>query len=1032
MKQPVPGEEHEDLYYNADNLKQVRYTEKVLETNSIANDAIDAYSYFNDNFDLTTASASLDAELTRPFGKIRLLASDQLSGVSQSERPVKAMVKFASETKIPNSFDVTTGAASGEMILIDFTFDAKNENALVSGNDVPAYLLGNAYIFASPSKTNYSMDVTVYSDEGMGAQIGHRQVSNIPLQENKLTTVIGNFYTNEGSLDVIVDDLFEEPENEVPVVEEVRLQTLEAAESKLVELSSDPDKADIDKFSVIVTERPDESDNNREIDIPAALEADIDLTFEQGVPAGGLTVKSTAASEGNSYAKKVVLTNNSTEKQPITIDLPDATFRLASGSYSAATVTTSENTFVLGVDAVVETLTVNKGNVKLYGIIENAFENSGKVTVYRCLSNDKSLQNLLNDNISGYTEILIEEEADIDGSRLSETKPELVKPVTIMSDAKVSNLVFKPEQELTYVVTISGEDVAVTLDGCDVYHLFDGGAKSSSSAICVNGVRQNVVLSNSNVVMTKSPKNQRGVNISEATDATVTLDNTHIGVSIEPQPDVYDNTMIEEFKASSDSRAISFFNNKGLTTLNITNGSLLERTFYALNWAGTSGKVIVNVEASQIDGRAAFNINTGVNEINVRNSKLVGRNYFTGPTENFAVIIYGYDCEGTKVKVSDNSEIISHNSPQTATNFEFSASLRSPSCELTVENSTLKELANGEVMPRMNYFIEDDWYGDNIVNVSNVAVEGKEGALALPLMVWDGKRKTEPRVGAYYNEDKIAEDFYVILEPSDLAWIADRVNEGSELKDMRLFFVRDMDFGGHSWIPVGCNGGEKSFKSSVVGNGMTVRNLVVNNLEASQSAGLFGTVKGGVIKDLVIENAVVKHVVDGSNGGVAVVAGSLYPNGTVQNVTVRNATIESNRWTGAIAGYIYGSVNGCTVENTNITLVPDMLLGKYDNGDKCGGIVGYSAADNHGTITGNSVLGLTVKGYRDLGGIAGAAKASALTDNTVENITVIVDQKTGNYGQKDANAGYVLGRNLGTESLPESNLEKGNNKIEML
>lgn len=240
-----------------------------------------------------------------------------------------------------------------------------------------------------------------------------------------------------------------------------------------------------------------------------------------------------------------------------------------------------------------------------------------------------------------------------------------------------------------------------------------------------------------------------------------------------------------------------------------------------------------------------------------------------------------------------------------------------------------------------------------------------------------------------------------------------------------------LDLGGHDWTPIGCNGGDESFDAYVFGAGKTIRNLVVDNLESSQSAGLFGTVDG-VIKDLVIENAVVKHVVDGSNGGVAVVAGSLYPDGTVKNVSVRNATIESNRWTGAIAGYIYGSVNGCTVENTDITLVPDMLLGKYDNGDKCGGIVGYSAADNHGTITGNSVLGLTIKGYRDLGGIAGAAKASALTDNTVENITVIVDQKTGNYGQKDANAGYVLGRNLGTEPLPESNVEKGNNKIEIL
>ena len=48
-------------------------------------------------------------------------------------------------------------------------------------------------------------------------QIGYRELTNIPVSANKLTTVIGNFYTNEGNLEVKVEDMFTNGEEEVPV-----------------------------------------------------------------------------------------------------------------------------------------------------------------------------------------------------------------------------------------------------------------------------------------------------------------------------------------------------------------------------------------------------------------------------------------------------------------------------------------------------------------------------------------------------------------------------------------------------------------------------------------------------------------------------------------------------------------------------------------------------------------------------------------------------------------------------------------------
>ena len=56
-------------------------------------------------------------------------------------------------------------------------------------------------------------NVTV-KDEA-GNITGTRSLSQIPIVKNKLTTVIGNFYTNSSTLEVIIEDPFEEPENEI-------------------------------------------------------------------------------------------------------------------------------------------------------------------------------------------------------------------------------------------------------------------------------------------------------------------------------------------------------------------------------------------------------------------------------------------------------------------------------------------------------------------------------------------------------------------------------------------------------------------------------------------------------------------------------------------------------------------------------------------------------------------------------------------------------------------------------------------------
>lgn len=212
-------------FYNVADLKNITY-QNGITVQDLTTDAADAY-YGTKEVNLAESNQTLQVTLRRPFGKIRLLATDnpQNQVADELKVPASAIIEFT-DTKVPAVFNALSGEASGEMEITGYTFEARYDETEVSDAPCNAYLLGQTYFFESPSSTSYKMKVTVNNE---GGQIGYRELSGIPVNENKLTTVIGNFYTNEGSIDVIVEDGFtngEETWNEegakyVGTVEEV-------------------------------------------------------------------------------------------------------------------------------------------------------------------------------------------------------------------------------------------------------------------------------------------------------------------------------------------------------------------------------------------------------------------------------------------------------------------------------------------------------------------------------------------------------------------------------------------------------------------------------------------------------------------------------------------------------------------------------------------------------------------------------------------------------------------------------------------
>lgn len=208
----------------------------------------------------------------------------------------------------------------------------------------------------------------------------------------------------------------------------------------------------------------------------------------------------------------------------------------------------------------------------------------------------------------------------------------------------------------------------------------------------------------------------------------------------------------------------------------------------------------------------------------------------------------------------------------------------------------------------------------------------------------------------YYVVPEGMSDVVTISSVVDLAAFAANVNNGETFKGQTIVLAADLDLNHAAWTPIGdCTSG-KYFQGTFDGQGYTISNLNVDKSTDSNehsTAGLFGWVDA---------------------------AGA-----TIKNVKVDGATVKGSHWTGVIAGYFTGRIENCTVTNAT---VEGFNVTEDANGDKVGGIVG--CLNEHSYINGNSVSKSTIKGNRDIGGIAGSVAASTyeMKDNTVTDVTI--------------------------------------------
>ena len=214
-----------------------------------------------------------------------------------------------------------------------------------------------------------------------------------------------------------------------------------------------------------------------------------------------------------------------------------------------------------------------------------------------------------------------------------------------------------------------------------------------------------------------------------------------------------------------------------------------------------------------------------------------------------------------------------------------------------------------------------------------------------------------------------AEDPYTVSSAAELAFFAERVNDGTNnYSGETIQLIQDIDLNGIA-LSIGENF-YYPFSGTFDGNNRSIKGLKISNTSL-EDVGLFPILMGATVKNLILENPVVE-----GKDYVGALVGENY-GGVIENCKVINPVVKGGKRVGSLVGWnATGTIKNCQVTNTDVS-----------GEDSVGGLVGGSGSEEGitncsvtGTVTANAN---TLNGYGGTGGIVGELQLSGNKEATV-------------------------------------------------
>ena len=173
-----------------------------------------------------TGAMSQDVTLVRPFAQVNV-GTDDLEEAVAGGLQSAALATSMSATNVPTTLNLLNGTTTGSTS-VDFASHAVPTESLVVSGRTYTYLAMN-YLLMGADKTTTNI-AFAFTD---GATTGNLTFSNVPVQRNYRTNIIGSVLTGDVDFDIDIDPGFGEPDHNLS-------QLLFAAENGgTVELEAD-------------------------------------------------------------------------------------------------------------------------------------------------------------------------------------------------------------------------------------------------------------------------------------------------------------------------------------------------------------------------------------------------------------------------------------------------------------------------------------------------------------------------------------------------------------------------------------------------------------------------------------------------------------------------------------------------------------------------------------------------------------------------------------------------------------------------
>lgn len=263
---------------------------------------------------------------------------------------------------------------------------------------------------------------------------------------------------------------------------------------------------------------------------------------------------------------------------------------------------------------------------------------------------------------------------------------------------------------------------------------------------------------------------------------------------------------------------------------------------------------------------------------------------------------------------------------------------------------------------------------------------------------WDGTIAT-----GFEGGNGSGDDPYKIATASQLAYLAEQVNAGTDYTGKSFTLTDNLDLAVRDWTPIGSFNNDKPFRGTFDGGNCTIYGLKVDL--TSMYAGLFGAVDGGTVRNLKIEDAEVS-----ASSCAGIICGYAYGNAKISGCEVSGKVTVVYQYAGGVVGRLFGDGDKSipTLENCKASV---KASGQYNIGGLCGGACGS-------TISGCSIISGGVEGIvKDGSGsvcIGGLVGLVAYTKCTIKDCTVEASVKGRMY------VGGLLGDFSAEENHPHS------------